>query len=245
MTQRSIQAGKTPTVIVKAGMDVQVEGWDDERVLASTEHKWGLKIERQSESAVGHVRARAKVGDRVLFDVSTDLLKRKQKGLPEDAIQVHVGGDAVVRVPYGSTVKVYAGRSTEVRDIGGSVTVYAGRDAHLRNIHTLVHASAGRAMDLDCDNLAGDDVKFTAGRDLRIHVRDLTDARVMVNDLGGYWEGLIGDGRRKLRLKAGGDVTLVTDQEVRRRPPDYVLGRIEKPTQDGNATTTPSETRNT
>jgi hypothetical protein len=38
MTQRSIQAGKTPTVIVRAGMDVQVEGWDDERVLANTEH---------------------------------------------------------------------------------------------------------------------------------------------------------------------------------------------------------------
>jgi hypothetical protein len=229
MTERSIQGGKTPAVIIRAGMDVQVEGWDDERVLASTGHKWGLKIERRSESAVGHIRARAKVGDRVLFDVSSDLLKRKQKDVPDDAIQVQVGGDAVVRVPYASTVKVYAGRSVEVRYVHGSVTAYAGRDVRLRNVYTLVHVSAGRAMDLDSETLSEDNVKFSPGRDLRFYVRDLSDAKIMVDDLGGYWEGFIGDGRRQIRLKAGGDVTVVTDQPVKGQSPDAVLGHIEAP----------------
>ena len=232
MTQRSIHTGKTPTVIVHAGMGIQVEGWDDERILASTDHKWGLKIERRSESALGHLRARAKVGDRVLFDVSTDLLKRKKKDEPDDVIQVQVGGDAVVRVPYGSTVKVYAGRSVEARDIRGAVTVYAGRDVLLRNVHALVHASAGRAMDLDCETLAGENVKFSAGRDLRFYIRDLNNARIRVDDLGGDWEGVIGDGRRQIRLKAGGDVIVVTDQPVKAQSPDEILGHIELPPKD-------------
>ena len=233
MTQRSIQAGKTPTVIVRAGMDVQVKGWGDERVLASTEHKGGLKIERHSESAAGHIRARAKVGDHVLFDVSTDLPKRQQKDIPDDAVQVSAGGDATVRVPYSSAVKVYGGRSVEVRDIQGSVTVYAGRDVRLRNVHMLVHADAGRGMDLECESLAGDDVKFSAGRDLRLYVRDLNDAKIMVDDLGGYWEGVIGGGRIRVRLKAGGDVTVVTDRDVVAQPPDYVVGKLERPSDAG------------
>jgi hypothetical protein len=117
----------------------------------------------------------------------------------------------------------------EVRDIRGRVTVYAGRDARLRNVQTLVHVTAGRTMDLECESLAGENGKFTAGRDLRWYVRDLTDATFMVDDLGGYWEGIIGDGRRRIRLQAGGDVTLVTQEEVKGQPPDYVLGNIEQP----------------
>ncbi len=229
MTQRSIQAGKTPTVIVRTSMDVRVEGWDEGRVLASTEHKSGLKVERRSESALGHVRARAKVGDRVLFDFSTDVLKRKKKGEPDDAIQVQSGGDTVVRVPYYSTVKIYAGKNVEVHDIRGRVTVYAGWDARLRNTGTLVHLSAGRAIDLDCENLAGDNVKFSAGRDLRFYVRDLDNTRIMVDDLGGNWEGVIGEGRRQVRLTAGGDVILVTDQPIKGQSPDEVLEHIESP----------------
>jgi hypothetical protein len=244
MTERSIQAGKSPTVIVRGGMDVRVEGWEDERVLASTQHKWGLKVERRGESAVGHVRARAKVGDRVLFDFNADLIKpsyagkRKKKDVPEDAIQVQAGGDTVVRVPYGSTVKVYAGRSVDVRDIRNSVTAYAGRDVHLRGVHTTGHVSAGRAIDLDCETLAEDNAKFTAGHDVRFHVRELTDTTIRVDDIGGYWEGIIGGGQRQIRLKAGGDVTLVTDQEVRARSPNEALGRIEKPARGGNEATT-------
>ncbi len=229
MAQRSMQAPQTPTVIVKGGMDVQVKGWDDERVLASTEHKWGLKIERGSESAVGRVRARAKVGDHVLFDLSTDLLKSKKKDVPSDAILVKVGGDAVVHVPFGSTIKIYAGRNAEVRDIRGDVTVYAGRDVRLHSVQTLVHVSAGRTMDLDCEALAGDNVKISAGRDLRFYIHELHDARIRVDEVGGDWEGVIGDGRRQIRLKAGGEVTLVTDQTVKGQSPDGVLGHIELP----------------
>jgi hypothetical protein len=82
-------------------------------------------------------------------------------------------------------------------------------------------------MDLECEALADDEVKFTAGRDLRFHVHDLTHAKIMVSDLGGYWEGVIGDGGRKIRLTAGGDVTLVTNQQVEGQPPNYILGNIE------------------
>ena len=43
MTQRSIQAGKMPTVIVRAGMDVQIEGWEDERGLRQHPAQMGLE----------------------------------------------------------------------------------------------------------------------------------------------------------------------------------------------------------
>jgi hypothetical protein len=198
MTQRSIQAGLTPNVTVRAGGDVTVTGLEGDRVLATTEGRWGLKVERRG-----------------------------------DVIEVQLGGSGEVRTPLGSNVKVYAGKSAEVRDIQGSVTTYAGRDLRTRNVHTLVHASAGGAMDLDCETVEGDDVKLEAGGDVRCHIRQLTDATLMINDLGGYWEGLIGDGRVKVRLKAGGDVTLVTDQEVSAQPPDYVVGTIERPTDSG------------
>ena len=60
MTQRSIHAGKTPAVIVKAGMNVQVDGWDDddERVLVSTEHKWGGLEGRTKERITSRSRPR-------------------------------------------------------------------------------------------------------------------------------------------------------------------------------------------
>ncbi len=231
MTRRSIQAGKTPTVIIKASMDVRVQGWDEERVLATTEHRWRLKIERGSASAIGHIRARAKVGDRVLFDLSTQVLKRKQKDMLDDEIQVQLGGAAVVRVPRNSLVKVYAGQSVEVRDLGGRVTVYAGQNVLVRNLRTVDSASAGRAMDLDCETLSSDESKFSAGDDLRFHVRDLNNATVMVDDLGGYWEAVVGDGHRRIRLKAGGEVILVTEQAVKGPSPDDVLGHVEPPPQ--------------
>jgi hypothetical protein len=126
MTQRSIQAGNSPTVIVRAGMDVRIEGWDEERVFASTEHKWGLKLERGSSAGLGQIRARAAIGNFVLFDLKGDVLKRKGEPVIEDAIQVQTGGGATVQVPYGSAVKVYAGGSVEVRDVSGDVVVYAG-----------------------------------------------------------------------------------------------------------------------
>jgi hypothetical protein len=233
MTQRSIHAGQTPTVVVRVGGDVQVEGWDDERVLANTESRWGLKVERRSASEIGRVRAR--VGDRVLFDVHLDVIGRAKKKAGAEVTEVTIGSSGRVYVPLGSNVKVYAGKSANVHDIRGDIAVYAGGDVRIHNLHTLVHASAGGAMDLECEMLAGDDVKFAAGRDLRFHVHDLDDAKVMVNDLGGYWEGIIGNGQRQIRLKAGGDVTLVTNQPVKGQPPDYVLGNIETPNKNADA----------
>ncbi len=84
-------------------------------------------------------------------------------------------------------------------------------------------------MDLDCATLAGDVVKFSAGRDLRFYVHDLSNTKIIVDDLRGCWEGVIGDGRRQIQLQAGGDAILVTDQPVVAQPPDQVLGQIELP----------------
>jgi hypothetical protein len=198
MTQRSIPAGQTPDIIIRVGGDVTITGWDSDRVLANTDSRWGLKVERRGETT-----------------------------------QVEIGGSGGVQIPTGSNVKIYAGKSTDVRNIRGNVTVYAGRDVRTRKVQTLVHASAGGAIDLECETVEGDDVKFSAGRDLRCYIRSLTDAKLMINDLGGYWEGVIGGGRIKLRLQAGGDVTVVTDQEVIAQPPHYVVGNIERPTEAG------------
>lgn len=226
MTQRSIQAGPNPTVIIHAGMDVQIEGRDDERVVASTDSRWGLQVEQGSESQVARVRA--KVGERVLLDVAFNGIGKKEKGDP-NAIQVKIGGSGKVTVPSSSIVKVYAGKQVTAQNLRGSIAVSAGGNVQLRNVHTLVQASAGGTMDLDCETLAQADVKFSAGRDLRFYIHDLSNTRISVNDLGGYWEGIIGDGQRKVRLSAGGDVTLVTTQEVKGGPPNYVLGNIEMP----------------
>jgi hypothetical protein len=227
MTQRSIQAGKTPTVIIRAGADIQIEGWDDERILANTQSRWGLKVERRSASEIARIRAR--VGDHTLFDVHLDAIGRGKKKVRAAVIEATLGSSGRVYVPLGSSVKVYAGKSVTIQDIQGDVSIYAGGNVRAHNIHTLVHVSAGGAMDLECDTLVGDEVKFTAGRDLHFHVHELPHAKLMLNDLGGYWQGIIGDGGRKIRLEAGGDVTLVTDQPVKGRPPDNILGAIEGP----------------
>jgi hypothetical protein len=181
-------------VIVRAGATARIEGRDTDRVVATSDDRWGLKVARR-----------------------------------RGTIEVQIGRSGDVLVPAGSSVKVYAGHSVELRNIGGSAAVYAGGHAFLRSVGTLVYAASGGALEIACEQVAGNDVQCLAGRDLRCFIRQLADARLMVNDLGGYWEGLIGAGRVKLRLKAGGDVTLVTDQEVVAQPPQYVLGRIERP----------------
>ena len=227
MTQRSIQAGLTPTVIIRAGADVIVEGWDSDRVSAETESRLGLKLGRRSESEFA--RLRAKVGETVLLDLRADLPQRWRKGDPE-AVEVQFGGSGQVRVPRGSHVKVYAGRRVELTGVSGQVSVTSGGDARLRAAGTLLMASAGGLLDLDCEAVAGSDLKLQAGRDLRCFIRALDDARLLVSDLRGSWEGLIGSGRVTLRLKAGGDVTLITAHDVLPQGPDFVLGRIERPT---------------
>jgi hypothetical protein len=194
MTQRSIQSGPTTIVIVRVGGTVRIEGREGERVVANTESRWGLKVERRG-----------------------------------DAIEVHIGGSGEVLVPLNSTVKVYAGKHIELRTIGGSATIYAGGKASLRAVNALAHASAGGALDIECERIEGRDLRCSAGGDLRCFIRNLRDAKLMINDLGGYWEALIGAGHAKIRLTAGGDVTLVTDQAVVAQPPHYILGRIERP----------------
>lgn len=200
MTQRSIHTGWTPIVIVHAGGNTQVEGWDSDRVQATTESRWGLKITRRDE-----------------------------------AIDVQIGGSGKVYVPFGSTVKVYAGKTADIQNIHGCVSVYAGGKGYIRGVHTLGQTATGRALDIECEQIAGDDVAFSAGGDLHCFVRHLTDARLMITDLGGYWEGVIGDARTKIRLKAGGDVTLVTDRTIIAQPPQYLLGKIERPDETSRA----------
>jgi len=102
-------------------------------------------------------------------------------------------------------------------------------DLNLQNVYRLGNASAGRVMNINCQTMLESDVTIGAGSDLRFHVADLTSARLRVKDIGGYWEARIGGGEKTVYLKSGGDVTLVTDQKVEPLPPNYVLGRIEKP----------------
>jgi len=246
MTQRSMLAGQTPTVVVRASGSVTVEGWESDRIQAAADHRWGLQIERRQATDIGRERARAAIGDRVLFDVSFDnpfnRSKRLMKHLQAEVIEVQLGGDGQVRVPLNSELIVYAGRDAEVRRIQGRVTATSGRDLKLQGVRVLVHAAAGGDLDIDCATLAGNELKFGAGRDLRFYVHELTDAKVIIKDLGNYWEALLGDGRTKIKLSAGGDVTLVTDQEVKAQPPYYLLGNIERPASRADQSTASAET---
>ena len=227
MTQRSILAGKNPTVIIKAGANITVRGYESDLVSAETSGVGGLQIEKRGKSEVG--RARAAIGDHVLFDVRLNLPKWKGKNTPEEVIEVQMGGSGQVLVPFGSNLKVYAGTDSDVQGVQGQVDAYAGLKLSLQDVYCLGYASSGGKMEIDCQTMSEKEVKFEAGSDLRFHVRDLTSARIRVRDLGGYWEARIGDGEKSVYLKSGGDVTLVTDQKVEALPPNYVLGRIERP----------------
>ncbi len=227
MTQRSILAGKNPTVIIKAGGSVTVRGHEGDLVTAQTDHSWGLKVERRAGSEIG--RARAAVGDHVLFDVRLKVPGWEKKNAPAEVTEVQLGGSGEVWVPFGSNLKIYAGKDIDVQAIKGQVDAYSGFKLRLGDVYCLGHASAGSAMDLDCQTLRADKVEFRAGGDIRFRVQDLASARIQVRDLGGYWEGRIGAAEKSIYLKCGGDVTLVTDQKVEPMPPDYILGKIEKP----------------
>ncbi len=246
MTQRSMLAGPTPTVVVRAVGSVTVEGWESDRVQANSDSRWGVQIERRKAAHIGRERARAAIGDRVLFDITFDNPFNRSRRLPKDfqgeVIEVQLGGDGQVHVPRGSHLAIYAGRDAEVHHLQDRVTATAGRDLHIRDVQVLIHAAAGGDLDLDCAALEGDEFIFSAGRDLRFYIHDLTDARVMIKDLGTYWEALLGSGRLNIWLKAGGDVTLVTDQEVKPQPPDYMLGNIERPGSKASESTSTTET---
>ncbi len=226
MTQRSIRAGAKPTVIIKAGLDVTVTAVEGERVTAETASRWGLQVERKSAAEIA--RARAAIGDRVLFDIHVKNPLRADE-VEREVIEVKIGGSGQVSVPAGANLKVYAGRDIAVSGVSGQVDAYSGRDMALLKVHLVGHASAGGRMELDCQELQASDVEFSAGGDLRFHVQGLSSAHVRVKDLGGFWEAQIGAGERQVYLKSGGDVTLVTGEAVEALPPNYVLGKIEKP----------------
>jgi hypothetical protein len=211
MTQRSMPVGQTPTIVIRGG-NITVEGWDSDRIQANSDDRWGVQIEKRKVADVGRERARAAIGDRVLFDISIanpfNPAKQLLKDFQGEAIEIRID-HGQVRVPRGSNVIVYAGRDAEAHHLQGRVMVDAGRDLSVHDVQTLVHAAAGR--------------------DLRFHVRDLDDAKVMIREAGTYWEALLGSGRLKVWLNAGGEVTLITDREVQPQPPYYLLGNIELP----------------
>jgi hypothetical protein len=228
MTQRSILVGKNQTVIIKVGASVTVKGHDSEIVAAETKDTWGLTLERRSESQIG--RARAAIGDYVLFDWRIKVPSLGEKKTENEVIEVQMGGSGEVFVPYSSNLKIYAGKDIEAQGIQAQVHAYSGLDLKLQNVLRLGNASAGRVMNIDCQTMLGKDATFGAGSDLRFHVADLNSVRLRVKDIGGYWEARIGGGEKSVYLKSGGEVTFVTDQIVEPLPPNYILGKIEKPT---------------
>ncbi len=226
MTQRSILAGNNPTIVIKAGANVTVKGVDGGQVTAQTTDMWGLQVDKKSEAEFA--RARAVVGETVLFDLR---FKRPTSNESQwnDVIEIQVGGSGEVQVPFGSNLKVYAGKDILIQTVRGRVDAYAGGKLAMQAVYSLGNASAGRQMDLDCETLQGETVEYKSGSDLRFHVQDLISAHIRVKDIGGFWEAVIGSGQKSILLKAGGDVTLVTDQAVQGLPPNYILGNIQKP----------------
>jgi hypothetical protein len=228
MTQRSILAGKNQTIIIKVGASVTVKGHDSDMVVAETKGMGGLTMEQRSESQIG--RARAAIGEHVLFDWRIKVPNLGEKKAEDQVIEVQMGGSGEVFVPFSSNLKVYAGKDIEVQGIQSQVDAYSGLNLNLQDVYCLGNASAGKLMSIDCQTILGKDVTFGAGSDLRFHVADLTSALLRVKDVGGYWEARIGGGEKSVYLKSGGDVTVVTDQTVEPLPPNYILGKIEKPT---------------
>ena len=227
MTQRSILTGKNQTIIIKAGASVAVKAHDNDMVIVETKDNSGVSLERRSESQIGH--ARAALGERVLFDWRIKVPNLGERKTEEEVIEVQLGGSGEVLVPFSSNLKVYAGKDIDIKNIQGQVDAYSGLNLSLQNVYRLGGASAGRSLHIDCQTMLGDDATFGAGSDLRFHVADLVSARLRVKDIGGYWEARIGEGKKSVYLKSGGDVTFVTDQTVEPLPPHYILGQIEKP----------------
>src|SRR6185369_6256088 len=172
MTQRSILAGVNPTVIIKVGGSVTVKTHDSDMVVVETSDKWGLKVEKRSEEELA--RARAAVGEYVLFDIRIKKPNFQKTEEPDDAIMVQLGGSGEVLVPVKSNLKVYAGKNIDVQGVEGQVDGYAGLNLSMQKVLCLGNASAGSSMDIDCRTMIGKEVTFGTGRDLRFHIADLT-----------------------------------------------------------------------
>jgi hypothetical protein len=159
--------------------------------------------------------------------VSTDSRWGMKMEVKKGVIQVNASASCQVRVPSGSSIKVYAGRTAQVKGVRGRVAAFAGGSATLSEVNLLTNLSAGFDVMLDCEEVEGITVKFSVGRDMRCRIRNLSNTTITVKDLGGRWEVAFGEGRKHIRLTAGGDVTLVTDQLPSRT--STIIGRIEKP----------------
>src|SRR5215208_116405 len=105
MTQRSILAGKNQTIIIKTGAGVTVKGHDSDLVTAETKGAWGLTLERRSEAQIG--RARAAIGEHVLFDWRIKVPALGEKKAEHEVLEVQLGGSGEVFVPFESNLKVY------------------------------------------------------------------------------------------------------------------------------------------
>lgn len=228
MTQRSILSGTNPAVMIKAGASVTVRGVDSDLVVAVTADKWGLKVEKHSQAEFA--RARAALGEKVLFDLRLKRPHLQDNDGTDEVIEVQLGGSGEVLVPFGANLKVYAGKDIHVQGMRKQVDAFAGFKLDLQDIYCLGNASAGGSMNIDCQTLSAEKIEYSAGGDIRFQVRDLTSAHIRIKDLGGFWEVKIGGGERSVSLKCGGDVTLVTDQPVEPLPPHFILGKIESPT---------------
>jgi hypothetical protein len=223
-----MQVGSNQTIIIKAGTSVVVKGHEGNMLVAETKGRWGLDLERHSAKEV--TRARAVVGETVLFDIKINKPNTQpDENGSDEVIEVKMGTSGEVLVPFSANLKIYAGKDIDVRSVKGQVDAYAGLNLNLQEVYRLGNASAGWSMKIDCQTMEGSDVTYNAGRDLHFHVANLTSARLRVKDIGGYWEARIGAGEKSVYLKSGGDVTLVTEQKVEAQPPEYILGKIEKP----------------
>lgn len=221
MTQRSILSGASPTVIIRAGRDIKVQGWNGDRVESSADGMWGLKVERKD----GVIEVGSGRG-------GSDMRVR-QNG---DAVEVSAGKDCEVRVPFNSTLKVHAGRDAEIVGVTGSVAVaHVGHDLTIHGAGSIGACAAGGSMDLEGQRVIGGELKYSTGRHLRCHIHDLTNTKFMIKDLGGYWEMSFGEPATQIWLKAGGDVTLVLDEKYSEYLPDVVGGlEIARPPQGDN-----------
>lgn len=194
MTQRSLLVGLEPTILIRAGGAVEVQGAAGDRMDAETDSRWGLRV-----------------------------------GQRRGTFTVEIGGDGVVRLPASSNLTVYSGKSATISGVGGRIAIHAGGGAFLRNTGTLLHVSAGGLADVEAGQLGAGETRITAGSHLRCAIRQLHNTHVLVSDIGGRWEARSGDGRMRLLLQAGSDVTIVTAQALEPLPPHFILGRIERP----------------
>ncbi len=154
MAQRSILAGIAPDVIIKAGGSVSVKGYESDQVLARSASRGDPQVERRSRTEIG--RARAAIGDYVLFDVHLKLPGGERQTTSNEVIAVQIRGSGEVFVPLASNLKVYAGMDIDVQGIRGQVDAYSGSKLNLQDVFSVGHASAGRSMNIVCEALIGE-----------------------------------------------------------------------------------------